>query len=359
MTFDEFAFFLVGRLPGDERPETKELREKVIELKRLNADKLKAGSIDKESITADSPIPFDIHQLWFDFDKELNATYSVADINAQNDKTEEIVKEGDPKKLIPASYKPYSPDNKPPYKSKRQTMYPYVSKIYSRLRDSRFDFLFNPGNFSGYAGGNDLDDLLKTWIEHDSNLTILDLNGVPFELIDISIGLISRIIFDSMYWGRNEEYTGRNRPIQMIFEEAHSYLPNNESSTNVYAKKSVERIFKEGRKFGVGAMVVSQRPSEISETILSQVGTFIALRLTNNGDKGRVQSAAPNNMSSLIELLPSLRIGEAIVIGEAIKVPTRVRIGLVTPRPDSKDPVVCRNFCNLDCPVSHPFNLRP
>ena len=284
--------------------------------------------------------------MWYDFDREVNATYKVADANAQKKETEEIINEGDSKKLVPAAFKPYSPDSKAPYKSKKQTMYGYLNQIHSRLRDPSFGFLFSPGNFSGSSDGNDLDDLLKSWIDHDSNLTILDLNGVPFELIDISVGLITRIIFDSMYWGRNEDYTGRNRPILMVYEEAHAYLPSGGSSMHVYgyAKKAVERVFKEGRKFGVGAMVVSQRPSEISETILSPVGTFIALRLTNSGDKNRVQASSPNNMSSLIDLLPSLRIGEAIIIGESIKVPTRVRIGLVTPRPDSKDPDVTQSW---------------
>ena len=106
----------------------------------------------------------------------------------------------------------------------------------------------------------------------------------------------------------------------------------------VMHEKSVERIFKEGRKFGIGAMVVTQRPSEISETILAQVGTFIALRLTNSSDQGTIKSAAPNNIINIIDLLSSLRIGEAIVVGEAIKVPSRVRIQLVEPRPSSNDP---------------------
>ncbi|MFZ3113887.1 ATP-binding protein [Methanothrix sp.] len=346
MTYDEFAFFLVNRQNGDERPESKELREKVVELKKLNSSNLKSGSIDPNNITSDSPVPFDIHQLWYDFNREVNATYNVSDQNAQRKETEELISEGDPQKLIPASFKPYSPDSKAPYKSKRQTMYGYLNLIHSRLRDPRFGFLFNPGNFSGSSSDDDLNDLLKSWIDHDNNLTILDLNGVPFELIDISVGLISRIIFDSMYWGRNESYTGRNRPILMVYEEAHTYLPSGESPIHIYgyAKKAVEKVFKEGRKFGVGAMVISQRPSEISETILSQVGTFIALRLTNSGDKSRVQAASPNNMSSLIDLLPSLRIGEAIVIGESIKVPTRVRISLVTPRPDSMDPDVTQSW---------------
>ena len=91
-------------------------------------------------------------------------------------------------------------------------------------------------------------------------------------------------------------------------------------------------------------MCSSDLPSEISDTILAQVGTLIALRLTNSSDKNTVQSAAPNNMSSLIELLPSLRIGEAIVVGEAIKIPSRVKIELVHPRPSSNDPELAKHW---------------
>jgi hypothetical protein len=132
----------------------------------------------------------------------------------------------------------------------------------------------------------------------------------------------------------------------MVYEEAHSYLPKSEKSSNVYgyARKAVEKIFKEGRKFGIGAMVVTQRPSEISETILAQAGTFLALRLSNSGDQSTVESSAPNNMSSLMELLPSLRIGEAIVVGEAINIPSRVRIELVEPRPSSNDPELVKTW---------------
>lgn len=254
--------------------------------------------------------------------------------------------EGNPKALKAARFTPHSPNNTAPYKSKHQAMYSYVGKILSRLQDSRYSFMFNPSDYIDADSPNDIDHLFRSWIDHDKRLTILDLSGVPFELIDISVGLISRLIYDSMYWGRFELYTGRNRPILMVYEEAHSYLPKSERSSHIYgyARRAVEKIFKEGRKFGVGAMVVTQRPSEISETILAQVGTFVALRLTNSGDKSTVQSSAPNNMNSLIELLPSLRIGEAIIVGEAINIPSRVRIELVEPRPSSNDPKLVESW---------------
>jgi len=338
MTFDELTFFLVGRPEGQERPEDKHLREKIVQLKKENASKLKSGAIDTNYITADSPIPFNIKQLWHDFDREVNATFNSA--SEQNLGTECLLNEGNANDLIPAEFEPYPPNNTAPYKSKNQTMYTYVGKIYSRLKDSRYSFMFNPNDYYDVDSPNDLDHLLREWIGHDNKLTILDLSGVPFELIDISVGLITRFLYDSMYWGRNEEYTGRNRPLLMVYEEAHSYLPRSERSSHIYgyARKAVEKIFKEGRKFGIGSIVVTQRPSEISETILAQVGTFISLRLTNSSDKNTVQSAAPNNMNSLMDLLPSLRVGEAIIIGEAINIPTRVSIDLVEPRPSSNDP---------------------
>lgn len=338
MNFDELSFFLVGRKEGQELTPDKRLREKVVELKLKNCDKLLSGKVKEDFITADSPILFDIHQMWYDFDRELVATYSTSKRDDQTKDTEELIEEGDPKKLISAKFKPYSINSTAPYKSRNEDMYTYEKKIKSRLKDNRYDFMFNPGDYIGDK--KDLDELIKSWIDNEHRLTILDLNEVPFELIDISVGLITRIIFDSMYWGRFEKYTGRNRPLLMIFEEAHSYLPRNESSSFIYgyARKAVEKIYKEGRKFGLGAMVITQRPSEISETILAQVGTFIALRLTNSSDKNTVQSSAPNNMNTLIELLPSLRIGEAILVGEAINIPTRVRIELIEPRPSSSDP---------------------
>ncbi|MBX2991476.1 MAG: ATP-binding protein [Bacteroidetes bacterium] len=339
MTFDELAFFLVGRKPGEEKPEDKRLREQILDLKKANASKLTAGVVDQNLITSDSPVPFDIRQMWYTFDREVNATYNNA--SQQDQTTEALREEGNALELKRATFEPYSIGAAAPFKSKNQTMYPYIGKIYSRLRDSRFDFMFHPGDY--YDGTKqDIDSLLKGWIDSERRLTILDLSGVPFELIDISVGLITRMVFDSMYWGRYEAYTGKGRPLLMVFEEAHSYLPKTESASHVsgFARKAVEKVFKEGRKFGVGAMIVSQRPSEVSDTILSQVGTFVALRLTNSTDKAQVQAASPNNLTSLMELLPSLRIGEAIVVGEGIQIPTRVRIALVTPRPDSNDPDV-------------------
>lgn len=351
MTFDELAFFLVSREEGSERPEDKRLREEIVKLKQENKDSLKAGTVDENYITADSPIPFDIRKLWYNFNREVNATYNTSKESDQTKDNEELLSEGESNKLIPARFKDYDRSNRAPYKSCKQTMYSYEKKIYSRLLDNRYDFMFNPGPYVNASEYHDLDDLIKEWISNTERLSILDLSGVPFELIDISVGLLTRIIYDSMFWGKNEVFTGRQRPLLMVYEEAHKYLPSIEKSRHIfgYARRSVEKIFKEGRKFGVGAMVVTQRPSEISETILSQLGTFIAMRLTNSSDQSTVKASAPNNMNSLIDMLPALRIGEGIVIGEAIKIPSRVRFELHEPRPNSNDPELAKQWAiNFD-----------
>ena len=338
MTFDELAFFLVGAEPkDDQRPEYRKLRELIVERKKANVGSLRAGLVDADRVSVDSPIPFNVRELWLHIYWWLNATFSEATAEKQTKEKACVETNGNYNTLEPPHFKPYAVGAAAPYKSKLyQEFYVYEKRLISRLRDSAYDFLFHPGDYADATSPKDLHDLLNDWIGGEERLTILNLAGIPFEVLDITIGLITRFVFDSMFWGRNEPYTGRQRPLFIAFEEAHSYL--NKSEGNNYARDAVERIFKEGRKFGVGAMIISQRPSEIAETILAQVGTFIALRLTNSSDQSIVKSSAPDNLISLIDLLPSLRTGEALVIGEAVTIPSRVRIPLQTPRPTSEDP---------------------
>ena len=346
MNFDELAFFLVGAKPtDDQRPEYRLFRSMIENFKKENFDKLKAGDIDKNLITADSPIPFNVRKIWHEMNWWLNATFSNSPPNEQTKETAKETNSGDFNNLESAEFEPYAMTNQEPYKSKHQSFYSYEKKILSRIKDSRFDYLFSPGEYQDESSAKDLNNLLNEWIGNNERLTILDLSGVPFEVLDITIGLITRFVYDSMFWGRFENYTGKNRPLLIAYEEAHTYL--NKNGNNSYSKKAVERIFKEGRKFGVGAMVISQRPSEISETILAQVGTLMALRLTNSSDQGIVKSSAPDNLNSLIDLLPSLRIGEAVIVGESIKIPSRVRIKLNNPRPTSEDPELVESWSNI------------
>jgi hypothetical protein len=217
-----------------------------------------------------------------------------------------------------------------------------LAGLASKLRDPRFAFLFKPGDWLPDIDGKspkDLDALLQDWVGGPKAISILDLSGVPSSVLNDLIGAVLRILYDALFWARKLPEGGRERPLLIVLEEAHTYLSKENSGT---AAMAVKRIAKEGRKYGVGLMIVSQRPSEIDSTILSQCGTIFAMRLANDTDRGHVTSAASDNLKGLFEMLPILRTGEAIIVGEAVSLPVRT---LIEPppkdrRPDSVDPRV-------------------
>lgn len=342
LSFDELAWFLVGRKEATEDIRDLTFRDKTFEMKRYNVARLKAGVVSEAEITPDSPVPFDIKQLWYDFDRPDRVTYED-----KEKQKEALLEEGKPQKLVPAKFKPHSPYNTAPFKGQPVVpMLAYANKILARLKDRRFQFLLDPAPYTGLKGGKDLDDLLIDWIHHEHPITVLDLAGVPFEVIDLVVGVITRIVFEAMFWGRDLKGVGRQRPILLVFEEAHGYLPRTATGQFIvgYASRAARRVLKEGRKYGVGAMVVSQRPSELDETILSQCGTFFALRLSNSDDQARIKSTVPDALAGLVDLLPALRTGEALVVGEAVHIPARIRLPLVEPRPKSDDPETTKRW---------------
>ena len=219
----------------------------------------------------------------------------------------------------------------------------HVDALASRLRDARFDFLFRPGPWLPDVNGvpdADLDLFLQTWLGSPEAVVILDLSGLPSSILDDMIGALLRILYDALFWGRHLPEGARSRPLLIVLEEAHTYL---QSDTHGPAKDAVQRIVKEGRKYGVGAMIVSQRPAEIDPTILSQCGTTIAMRLSNPSDRSHVASAVSDHMTGLLETLPALKTGEAIILGEAVPLPMRAIIDLPPPdrRSVSVDAIVC------------------
>ena len=203
-------------------------------------------------------------------------------------------------------------------------------------------FLFNPGKWAASKDGtttSDLDALLNEWVGSDAPISVFDLSGIPTAVVDDLVGAVLRILYDAMFWGRLKPEGGRERPLLVVLEEAHVYLSADSKSRAAVAAR---RIAKEGRKYGVGMMLVSQRPSEIDPTILSQCGTTIALRLTNDKDRSQVTSSASDNLKSLFSMLPILRTGEALIVGEAVNMPIRALIDRPVEgrRPDSDDPAV-------------------
>lgn len=355
LSYNELALILFDKKQAADTAQDIVIQEKILEHKLSIIDKLKCGAIEKETVTIDSPIPFNLKKIWFDLYLEEHATVNTKQdfttIAYRNEGGVEI--KGDWKTLVQPQFQAPGAGSAAPFIYKQnKILSSYLNKVHGKLKDNRLGFLLDVDEFDGIA--SDIDDLLSSWLNHDKPITILDLGGVPFEITDLVVGLISRILFESAFWGRYIPGFGKHRPILMVYEEAHSYLPRGGGNQSVtgYASRAVRRICKEGRKYGIGALVVSQRPSDLDETVLSQCGTFIALRLSNSQDQGIVNAAMPDNLGSLSELLPSLRTGEAIIVGEAVKIPSRVRLPLITPRPDSGDPEPSKSW--KDTTVENP-----
>jgi DNA helicase HerA-like ATPase len=340
LSFDELAWFLVDRRTASETLQDSVLRDYIFERRQKSCASLTSGILDPGEITVDSPVPFSVKDLWYYFDRKERVTYE--DMPRSK---EALEAEGDPGTLKSARFKPPGTGSSPPFKpTQSQGMAGYVNKILGRLKDKRFSFLLEPGIYDGIT--NDLHDLIASWIDHEQPITILDLGGIPFEVIDLVVGVLTRILFENMFWGRDTPGTGRQRPLLIVYEEAHAYLPRGGGGQFLagYAGRAVRRVFKEGRKLGLGAIVVSQRPSELDETILAQCGTFFALRLSNSDDHSRIRAIVPDALAGILDLLPALRTGEALILGEAVPIPSRVRLPLIEPRPRSDDPETAKSW---------------
>ena len=218
----------------------------------------------------------------------------------------------------------------------------FVSRFENKLSDRRLDFLLGDA-----ARDTSFEDVLKTLIGYGnekSNITIIDLSGVPFDVLSITVSLISRILFEYGYYYKrlriaeqNNENEINDVPLLLVYEEAHKYVPNDDAAKYRASRESIERIAKEGRKYGVTLLLASQRPSEISETIFSQCNNFLALRLTNPADQNYVKRLLPDTMGNLVDRMPTLRAGESLLIGDAVVLPSVVKIDMCDPTPASTD----------------------
>jgi uncharacterized protein len=349
MTFDELLPLTFGGLDGAERGA---VLEKITALKSLALAKWERKGVTADNLTVDTPIPFSIHQLWFEMHHLVNATHdkvptgqSDKSLAYQTDESGAVIDRGDAMDVRQPKFKPATQAagaEKIYLSGSSLNIRRPLENVASRLRDPRFDFLFRPGSWTPDTAGSpakDLDTLLEDWLGGPQPISILDLSGIPVSILTNLVGVLLRIVYDALFWGRKLVEGGRLRPLLIVLEEAHAYVGQGDTGP---AASAVKRIAKEGRKYGIGAMIVSQRPSEIDSTILSQCGTIFAMRLANATDRSHVKSAVTENLEGLFSMLPILRTGEAIIVGEAVHLPVRT---LVEPpqancRPDSSDPLI-------------------
>lgn len=306
--------------------------ELVADARRGVVENAKWFGIDPSAITADTPVPFDLKPVWYQLDWDNRATFEKQGGTGAVMKTED----GDAQKLKPAKFQGYNLGQQAPFKGPTYNVYGTIpDRLRVRLSDPKLRFFLEP---AGPGDGKDpLVDVLNEWLGMTRPVSVLDFSGVPSDVTDLAIGAVIQLIFEVAVRSRDAGI-GRPRPVFIVLEEAHRYL--SDAMTVRLARDAVNRVAREGRKYGVGLLLVTQRPSELPATALAQVGTIIALRLTNGTDQSTVKAALPDSVSGLADALPSLRTGEAIVSGEAVSLPTRCLIDLPDPRPFADDPLL-------------------
>ena len=208
----------------------------------------------------------------------------------------------------------------------------FIQRLEAKIADKRLNFMFN--------GCKDLlsidymtqlcEQLMKPSEKSKNGVKIIDFSEVPSDILPLIVGLVARIVFTVQQWTSKEN----RHPIALFCDEAHLYVPN-EFNVNVHGSTIFERISKEGRKYGVGLVIISQRPSEVNRTVLSQCNNFISMRLTNADDQSVVKKLLPDSLGDYVNTLPVLDIGEALIVGDASILPCRIKIAEPELKPKS------------------------
>jgi len=225
-----------------------------------------------------------------------------------------------------------------------------INAVESRLNDRRYDFLLRPvkqaarSRFFKDALREEMTPaeysrilsyllrLLTGRLVGRSNLTIVDLSGIPYDMVDMVVAVLTRLLFDFNFWTP----ASQREPLVLVFEEAHNYIPADQARSS-FARRAVERVAKEGRKYGVSAMIVSQRPSELSATVLSQCNNMIVMRMNNPDDQAYIAKVVSDQFATMVQMLPVLSPGEGFVIGDSVLMPLRTLIDLPDRLPCSGD----------------------
>ncbi len=276
MNFEEHCEMFIGYNSKDRMIETDVLRRCLFEARVDNNE-----HISPELITVDTPIPYKLSYMMAFLDQEMG-------------------------KL----------DNP-------ETLTPYLrlkNKIDELRRDTRFGFMF-----SGMLVNDTLNSIIGELLRFPVNnkpVSTIDLSGVPSEIVNVVVSVISRTVFDFAVWSRGNDA----RPILLVCEEAHRYVPTDNSTIFNSTRKAIERIAKEGRKYGVSMGLVSQRPAELSESALSQCGTIFAMRMNNERDQRFVAHVLPEGAEGSLNSLSSLQNREALAVGEGVEAPVRLLV---------------------------------
>ncbi len=300
LTYDEMLSMLLDRSDNNAPNQAMLFSNYVLEGKKEFLDNIGKGNM-AEQFTIDSPIPFDIKRM----------------IQKLRDRDTEMVKGT-------------RSDKQGPFYGKVSR---FIQRLESKTADKRLNFMFSEeAGLMDYNYMSKLCKQLMSPLSQGGGVKIINFSEVPSDILPLIISLVSRVIFSIQQWVDKEEI----QPIALFCDEAHLYIPENarqgvESSSLL----SFERIAKEGRKYGVGLVVITQRPSEVNRTVLSQANNFIAMRLTNADDQNVIKRLLPDSLGNYAELLPVLDIAEALIVGDASLLPSRIIVNEPKHHPNS------------------------
>lgn len=278
LNLQELIDLFIGKTEYQATSQTNILKMALIEARKEGINKI---GFNEGEISVDSPVPFSLDTLIAKITDDMNKISAAS----KRDKHENI-----------------------------------LNKIDLLKRDVRLRFLMQ--NWTSDA--DEIKEVISQFISTENTLKIIDLSGIPNDVAGIVSSTIARLLFMYKLWETSEER--KKDPILLVCEEAHRYVPNRGEAEYSAAQDAVKRVAKEGRKYGLGLMLVSQRPSEIEPTVLSQCNSWLVLRLANGDDQAYVMKFLPDSLSSLGKVLPALRRREAIFIGQAATIPSRILI---------------------------------
>lgn len=295
---DELQSLFIDRSEFTAHNQVMAFQDSIIEKKRDSL--VKAGNQEiLDAFTLDSPIPFRIEDI----------IQHLEFLNQQ---------------MIPGKTK----DVQGPFYGQFSRL---LLRLKSKTTDRRYSFLFGGKHSTqDYNYLSALAEKLMGFGKQKQSIKVIDFSEVPADILPVIIGLVARIIYQVQFWTDPNS----RRPVAFVCDEAHLYLPRKEGNpVERRAVEAFEKIAKEGRKYGVALMIVSQRPSDVSATILSQCNNIISLRLTNADDQATVRKLLPESLESLLEALPIMDVGEAMVVGDSVLLPSRIKIDPPTEKP--------------------------
>jgi uncharacterized protein len=275
-----------------------------------------------DNITVDSPIPFDMEWI-------------LERLNHYNREIEEGARRGTTRAAE--------------FNNKLGRL---IARIEAKNEDLRLDFLF-PANKPETQQLDYLDKLAGRLMagsaageDKGGGVKIIDFSEVPSDILPLIIAMVAGLAFSIQQWTPSD----KRHPVALFCDEAHNYIPDSaqEDSEARVAVRTFERLAKEGRKYGVGLVIISQRPAEVSRTVISQCNNVIAMRLTNAEDQARVRGLLPDTLAGFADLLPVLDTGEAVVVGDASLLPSRIRIAEPRRKPDSRTVEFWNKWSNVD-----------